>query len=98
MAVLRSLAFYVCFYLGSIGYVLAALAFLPFDAARFRTTVRRWGRVHRACVTGLLGARLVIDGEVVDGPVPRPASTGAMGQSVYCRDPDGNLVELLTVG
>jgi catechol 2,3-dioxygenase-like lactoylglutathione lyase family enzyme len=36
--------------------------------------------------------------EVVEGPVPRPASNGEMGQSVYCRDPDDNLVELLTVG
>jgi catechol 2,3-dioxygenase-like lactoylglutathione lyase family enzyme len=35
---------------------------------------------------------------VIDGPVPRPASDGQMGQSLYCRDPDENLVELLTVG
>src|SRR5437899_80079 len=27
---------------------------------------------------------------VVDGPVPRPASNGARGTSVYFRDPDGN--------
>ncbi len=33
---------------------------------------------------------------VVEGPVPRPAADGGMGASVYCRDPDGNLVELLT--
>ena len=35
--------------------------------------------------------------EIIEGPVPRPASNGAMGQSVYCFDPDGNLIELLTV-
>ena len=35
--------------------------------------------------------------EVVDGPVPRPASNGTRGTSVYCRDPDGNLIELLTI-
>jgi catechol 2,3-dioxygenase-like lactoylglutathione lyase family enzyme len=34
--------------------------------------------------------------DVVDGPVARPASNGAAGTSVYCRDPDGNLIELLT--
>jgi catechol 2,3-dioxygenase-like lactoylglutathione lyase family enzyme len=34
---------------------------------------------------------------VVDGPVPRPASTGELGSSVYFRDPDGNLLELLTL-
>ena len=30
---------------------------------------------------------------VVDGPVPRHGALGPM-QSVYCRDPDGNLVEI----
>jgi catechol 2,3-dioxygenase-like lactoylglutathione lyase family enzyme len=35
--------------------------------------------------------------EVEDGPVPRPASNGAPGMSVYFRDPDGNLLELLTL-
>jgi len=34
---------------------------------------------------------------VVDGPVPRPAANGAPGASVYFRDPDGNLLELLTL-
>jgi catechol 2,3-dioxygenase-like lactoylglutathione lyase family enzyme len=35
--------------------------------------------------------------DVVDGPVPRPASNGERGQSVYFRDPDENLLELLTL-
>ena len=34
--------------------------------------------------------------EVVLGPVPRPASDGRPGQSLYFRDPDDNLMELLT--
>ena len=34
--------------------------------------------------------------EIVVGPGPRPAADGEMGQSVYFRDPDGNLVELLS--
>ena len=34
--------------------------------------------------------------EVIEGPVPRPAADGLMGQSVYFRDPDGNLVEFLS--
>jgi catechol 2,3-dioxygenase-like lactoylglutathione lyase family enzyme len=33
--------------------------------------------------------------EIVLGPVPRPAADGAGGHSVYFRDPDGNLLELL---
>lgn len=36
------------------------------------------------------------DVEVIEGPVPRPAADGQLGQSVYFRDPDGNLVELLS--
>ena len=35
--------------------------------------------------------------EAVEGPVPRPASNGERGQSVYFRDPDQNLIELLTL-
>ncbi|HXY94613.1 MAG TPA: VOC family protein [Acidimicrobiia bacterium] len=34
---------------------------------------------------------------VEEGPVPRPASNGVRGTSVYFRDPDGNLLELLTL-
>jgi len=34
--------------------------------------------------------------EVIEGPVPRPAADGRPGQSVYFRDPDGNLLELLS--
>jgi catechol 2,3-dioxygenase-like lactoylglutathione lyase family enzyme len=36
------------------------------------------------------------DVEIVLGPVERPAADGNPGQSIYFRDPDGNLVELLT--
>ena len=34
---------------------------------------------------------------VVEGPVFRQASNGAKATSVYFNDPDGNLLELLTV-
>ena len=32
---------------------------------------------------------------IVDGPSPRRTADGLPSQSVYCRDPDGNLVELM---
>ena len=35
---------------------------------------------------------------IVEGPAFRIASNGAKATSVYFNDPDGNLVELLTVG
>ena len=34
---------------------------------------------------------------IVEGPVGRPASNGERGTSVYFRDPDENLLELLTL-
>jgi catechol 2,3-dioxygenase-like lactoylglutathione lyase family enzyme len=33
---------------------------------------------------------------IVEGPVPRPAADGTRGTSIYCRDPDANLIELLS--
>jgi catechol 2,3-dioxygenase-like lactoylglutathione lyase family enzyme len=54
----------------------------------------RWSGPVDDAVEALTGAGV----EVELGPVPRPASDGVMGESVYCRDPDGNLIELLTTG
>ncbi len=34
--------------------------------------------------------------EIVEGPAPRWAADGVWGQSVYFRDPDGNLLEFLS--
>ncbi len=34
--------------------------------------------------------------EIVEGPVRRPAADGQLGRSVYFRDPDLNLLELLS--
>ena len=42
-------------------------------------------------------AKLAAQGiAVIEGPVPRPSADGLPGQSVYFRDPDENLLELLT--
>jgi catechol 2,3-dioxygenase-like lactoylglutathione lyase family enzyme len=33
--------------------------------------------------------------QIIEGPAPRIANDGKPGQSIYFRDPDGNLLELL---
>jgi catechol 2,3-dioxygenase-like lactoylglutathione lyase family enzyme len=48
-------------------------------------------------VDEILATLAANDVVVTDGPVPRPASNGARGTSVYFRDPDDNLLELLTL-
>ena len=52
----------------------------------------RWSGAISAAVAHL-GANGV---EVIEGPVPRIASDGSSAVSVYFRDLDGNLLELLT--
>jgi catechol 2,3-dioxygenase-like lactoylglutathione lyase family enzyme len=54
-----------------------------------------WSGTVEEATALVLGA----GGEVVDGPVDRVGGRdhgSAHGQSVYTRDPDGNLVELIT--
>jgi catechol 2,3-dioxygenase-like lactoylglutathione lyase family enzyme len=48
-------------------------------------------------VAEILELLAAADVPVADGPVPRPAANGEPGVSVYFRDPDGNLLELLTL-
>lgn len=69
MAVLRSLAFYAAFYLGTVGYVLAALAVLPIGHRPFRAVVHGWSAFHRACARHLLGIKIRIEGDCMQGPV-----------------------------
>lgn len=62
--VLRSLVFYAVFYGGTVLYVLAALAALGLGREAFAAVVDGWSRFHRACVTALLGIRVVVEGDV----------------------------------
>ena len=52
----------------------------------------RWSRSIQEAIHWLKEKKV----DVVEGPVPRPAANGVWGQSIYFRDPDGNLLELLT--
>ena len=61
--VVRSVVFYIVFYLGSVGYVLAAWAGYFIGERALRTMVRGWSNYHRVCARHLLGIRVVITGE-----------------------------------
>lgn len=63
MALLRSLAFYLVFYVGSIGYTSGSLLMLPFSPRAFRKVVRGWSQFHRFCARYLLGIRIRLEGE-----------------------------------
>ncbi|MFC4293469.1 lysophospholipid acyltransferase family protein [Novosphingobium tardum] len=69
MAVLRSLAFYLCFYVGSIPFVVIAALAIGFSPRAMRRTVRLWAMFHRACARYILGIRLVIEGRPSNQPM-----------------------------
>ena len=62
--VLRSLAFYAAFYVGTIFCVLAAVFSLLLGRRIFMATVDSWTYLHRFCVTRLLGIEVSVQGEL----------------------------------
>jgi catechol 2,3-dioxygenase-like lactoylglutathione lyase family enzyme len=52
----------------------------------------RWNAPIDAAVETLAAAGV----EIIEGPVARICSDAIEGRSVYFRDPDGNLIELLS--
>lgn len=67
--VLRSLAFYLVFYVGSLALVAVAVAVLTVAPARFRALADGWSSYHRLCVRHLLGIRIVVEGVLPAGPL-----------------------------
>lgn len=68
--VLRSLAFYVVFYCGSIIHVgLASLLLVLGSHRRFHWMAEAWSGWHRLCAHYILGIRLKIEGAPPPGPV-----------------------------
>ncbi len=68
MAVLRSLAFYLLFYAGSVAFVLGSVAALVFPPHISRRVPDGWAAFHRWCVVHVLGIRVVIEGRPLPGP------------------------------
>lgn len=62
IAVLRSVAFYFAFYVGSIPFVLATLATIVFGQRALRPVVHSWVGFHRWCVQSLLGIQIHVEG------------------------------------
>jgi 1-acyl-sn-glycerol-3-phosphate acyltransferase len=69
VAALRSLAFYVLFYGGSVFLVSASVVAILARRVWLRPVVARWGHWHLWCVEKVLGIEVVLDGEIPDIPV-----------------------------
>lgn len=69
MSVLRSLVFYVVFYLGTVFFVLGSLVASLFGARALRFVVDGWSYYHRGCARLLLGIRVRIEGDLPKAPV-----------------------------
>lgn len=62
--VVRSVLFYIFFYLGSAIYVPCALATIPFSKKVYRRAAEGWSGFHRLCVRWLLGIKVVVQGDL----------------------------------
>lgn len=80
MNVIRSLVFYVIFYLGSLVYTSASLIVMPFSTAAFRTVVRGWSRWQRTCLRWIAGIRVNIEGS---GPLAGPVLYAIKHESFF---------------
>jgi 1-acyl-sn-glycerol-3-phosphate acyltransferase len=69
LAALRSLAFYLLFYGGSVLLVCASVVAVIARPRALRAVVATWGRWHLWCTQNLLGIKVVLDGELPQGPV-----------------------------
>ncbi|MEQ1542842.1 MAG: lysophospholipid acyltransferase family protein [Novosphingobium sp.] len=70
MRALRSLAYYLAFYGGSVLVVLACIAMLLIGSrVQFRTTVDSWSLWQRFCARHLLGITVRVEGALPPGPV-----------------------------
>jgi 1-acyl-sn-glycerol-3-phosphate acyltransferase len=69
LAALRSLAFYVLFYGGSVLLVSASVVAIIARKRWLRPVVARWGGWHLWCVQNVLGIEVVLDGVLPEGPV-----------------------------
>ena len=82
MAALRSALFALIFYPGTLLYVLAILAAVPFGEAWVRRFVHAWAKFHYWLVQHVLGIRFEWDGAIPDGPYLIAVKHQAMVEAV----------------
>lgn len=68
MRLLRNLAFYLVFYLGSLLITVGAFATTRMNQQLFRSIVHAWSRLQRWSIRHLLGSRVVIEGSRAQTP------------------------------
>lgn len=68
MAIVRSLAFYVVFYAGSVVFVLGSVVTAAIAPPRMRVFPDTWARFHRWCLRALVGIRVHETGSRPPGP------------------------------
>lgn len=81
--VVRSLAFYGVFYLGTIGYVIATLIASVISTGAVTHTARAWSLYHRFCARWLLGIRVVVEGTFPDAREGRGVLVAIKHESFY---------------
>jgi 1-acyl-sn-glycerol-3-phosphate acyltransferase len=69
IAALRSIAFYLLFYGGSVLLVSASVVAVLVQRAWLRPVVAKWGGWHLWCVRHVLGIEVVLDGVLPQAPV-----------------------------
>lgn len=69
LAAIRTTLFCLVFYVGSLAWVLSAMAIAPFSQDALIRIAKSWARFHRACSRWLLGQRIVIEGTIPTRPV-----------------------------
>lgn len=78
LAVLRTLAFNMAFFGGSVPYVLATPLMAALGPGILRGWVRSWTRFHRHCARIFLNIRVAQSGTIPTGPALYPAKHQAM--------------------
>ncbi len=67
--IIRSLVFYLVFYVGTVFVVIASAIALLGSDERFRRMVDQWARWHRFCMRHILRQTVRLEGEMPTGPV-----------------------------